>query len=246
MKHLLKVYSYVMVLTLALVLWPVGAAEAANCLKVVKNLTITNTTGATLNVTLCPGTYHLADNDTNGVIIIKGSNITLDAGGVKLVGSNSSGYGVYLNGSSVAGGQITNVTIKNFSQISGFSYGMRLENASDLLIQKNVVSGNRKTDNYWLNINNGDPITTEGGGILLNNVSNSTIGETLSVSKPTSAPQDWVVTSSTTGLYNTFQNENSGVEILNGTQNNVAGNVASSNKAWGIRLYNSTGNLLYN
>jgi parallel beta-helix repeat protein len=228
---------------LVVALWPTGETQAANCLKVSKNLTITNTTGTTLNLSLCAGNYHFNDNNANGIIIIKGSNITVDATGVKLSGSGS-GYGVYLNGAS-AGGTISNVTIKNFAQLSGFKYGMRLENAANLTIQHNVVSANRKTDNTFLDIN-ADLSNTEGGGILLNNVRDSTIGESVTYTKNSPNPHDWVISGSTNGLYNTLQNQNSGVELFNSTNNVVAANIASSNKTWGVRLYNSSGNLLYN
>jgi parallel beta-helix repeat protein len=231
-------------LAVGVVLVSVSDAQAANCTRVAKNTIISNPSANLLTVQLCSGTYRFDDSDTNGIIIIRGSNIVLDGSGVQLSGRNSRGYGVYMNGSGTAGGY-TNVTIKNFALLSGFNYGMRIENASNVTIQKNVISANKISDGTFLNIN--VPVTSAvGGGLLLNNVTNSTVGESATVTKPSGGPASWTVNVTSSGLYNTMQSQNTGIDMYNSSNNVVAGNLVSNNKAWGIRMYASTGNVIYN
>ncbi|HSH77313.1 MAG TPA: right-handed parallel beta-helix repeat-containing protein, partial [Herpetosiphonaceae bacterium] len=159
----------------------------------------------------CPGTYKIADRGKPGVIIVGADNITLDGTGMTLEGRNASGYGIYLNGHS-------GVTIKGFT-ITSYYYAVRAENASGLLIEGNTVSGNKITDNTFLNINQ-SLASASGGGILFNQVTRSTVRA------------------------NTGNRQDVGVNLYESDGNTIANNDFSHNKAWGIRLFKSSSNTL--
>src|SRR4051812_2064716 len=109
---------------------PGRAAERAAAVPVTDDLVIRG------NVVLKPGVYKVNDISANGVIQIAADNITLDGTGVVLVGTNFRGYGIRMNGHS-------GLTLRNFT-IRGFDYGILLEDATQVLLEKNDVSGNRK------------------------------------------------------------------------------------------------------
>ena len=100
----------------------------------------------TQSVTLEPGVYNIEDVNEDGLIIIDGDDITLDGSDVYINGLDFGGYGIIMNGHS-------GLTLRNFD-IQGFRYGVRMQNAQDVLIEDSNLSGNRKdTISSWLNIN---------------------------------------------------------------------------------------------
>jgi parallel beta-helix repeat protein len=168
---------------------------------------------------LQPGTYTVDDAGSDGVIQIAADNVTLDGAGVVIRGTGFRGYAIHMNGHS-------GLTLRNLT-IRGFAYGILIENASRVTIEGNDVSGNLKdTRTDFLDIGCGG---CYGGGILLRNVSSSTIRG------------------------NTLTDESTGLEILGGGGNQVSGNLLSEGPAgnehrqdscWGIRLEGSTDNVV--
>jgi uncharacterized repeat protein (TIGR01451 family) len=181
---------------------------------------ITDDLVITQSVTLQPGTYAIEDVNQDGVIQIAGDDITLDGTGVTLDGVNFGGYGIVMNGH-------TGLTLRNFT-IQRFDYGVRVENATDVLIEGSDISGNRKdTSSTWLDINVATP--TYGGGVLFLDVDHSTVQS------------------------NTLTHQSTGVELFSSHYNAIlsntlssgpAGNEAQQNSCWGVRLYTSTHNLI--
>jgi nitrous oxidase accessory protein NosD len=171
------------------------------------------------NTVLKPGVYKVYDANANGVIQIAADNITLDGTGVVIVGTNFRGYGIRMNGHS-------GLTLRNFT-IRGFDYGILLEDATSVLLEKNDVSGNRKDiQTGFLDIGCGG---CYGGGILLRNVRSSIVRG------------------------NTLTDESTGLEMIGSTGSTVYDNLLSEgpeknehrqDSAWGIRLDGSTGNLV--
>lgn len=168
---------------------------------------------------LRPGVYTVNDAHADGILQIEADNITLDGTGVVIVGQGFRGYGIHMNGHS-------GLTLRNFT-IRGFDYGVLIENASNALIEKNDISGNRKDiTTGFFDIGCG---ACYGGGLLLRGVRSSIIRG------------------------NTLTNESTGLELI-GCQDNViydnllsqgpATNERRQDSAWGIRLEGSTGNLV--
>lgn len=205
-EKLFFTFFFLFSLTLTSLFVP-NKTPAASC------TTLKNNTVVTASTTFCSGSYSFADNEVNGVISVAADNIVIDGGGLSLSGKRNKGYGIYLNG-------YKGVTIQNFN-ITKFYYGLRLENADSLLIQNNNLSGNKKTDNSFLNIN--QPLfSAYGGGILASSITNSTFQN------------------------NVLKNQNVGLDLYNSLTNQVLNNDASQNSAWGFHLYSSSSNTISN
>jgi parallel beta-helix repeat protein len=171
------------------------------------------------SVRLKPGDYKIRDVNGDGVIKIAANNVTIDATGVNLIGEGFTGFGIVMNGYS-------NLTLRNIT-IQGFRYGIRIENASNVLITNANISGNYKdTTTGFLNIGLDE---VYGGGILFKNVSSSTVSGN-------------VLTDQSTGLEMIASNSN--VVFDNTTSSGPEGNEHGQNSCWGIRLSGSTGNLI--
>jgi hypothetical protein len=120
----------------------------------------------TQSVTLEPGVYNIEDVNEDGLILIAGDDITLDGSGVYINGLDFGGYGIVMNGHS-------GLTLHHFD-IQGFRYGVRMQNAQDVLIEDSNLSGNRKdTTSSWLDIN--ISWGSYGGGVLFEDVYSSTV-----------------------------------------------------------------------
>lgn len=168
---------------------------------------------------LQPGTYTVDDTASDGVIQIAADNVTLEGAGAVIQGTGLRGYAIRMNGHS-------GLTLRHLT-IRGFFYGIRIDDASGVTIEDSDVSGNLKdTQTEFLDIGCGG---CYGGGILLRNVSSSTIRG------------------------NTLTDESTGLEIIGGSGNQVSGNLLSEGPAeneshqdscWGIRLEGSTDNVV--
>ncbi len=99
---------------------------------------------------ICPDTYHIADGDNNGVIIINASSVTLDCSGSMLVG-NLQGYGIVNIGHH-------NVTIKG-CKLSLYGFGI------GVLASRNTTLAN---NSLMLNIGAGMAIADSSGTIIAN------------------------------------------------------------------------------
>ncbi len=192
---------------------PVDTAQPAG-IPIVDDLVITQ------SVTLEPGVYNVQDVNEDGLIIIAGDGITLDGSGVYINGLDFGGYGIVMNGHS-------GLTLRHFD-IQGFRYGVRVQNAQDVLIEDSNLSGNLKdTTSSWLDINISSGYY--GGGVLFEDVYSSTVRN------------------------NTLTHQSTGVELFTSHANTILSNTISSgpdgnetgqNSCWGVRLYGSTHNLI--
>jgi parallel beta-helix repeat protein len=171
------------------------------------------------NTVLKPGSYTVDDVHGDGVIQIAADHVTLDGAGVVIQGTNFRGFAIRMNGHS-------GLTLRNFT-IRGFDYGISIENAANVLLERNDVSGNRKdTTTDFLDIGCGG---CYGGGILLRNVRGSRVRD------------------------NTLTDESTGLEVIGGTRNTITGNLFSAgpkgnetrqDSTWGLRLDGSTENVV--
>ncbi len=142
------------------------------------------------------------------------------------------GTGVVIQGTGFRGFGIhmnghSGLTLRNFT-IRGFTYGIWIENASHVTIENNDVSSNLKdTRTGFLDIGCGG---CYGGGLLLRNVTGSTVSG------------------------NTLTDQSTGLELIGGGGNEVAGNLLSTgpdgnesrqNSCWGLRLEGSTDNQVH-
>jgi parallel beta-helix repeat protein len=168
---------------------------------------------------LKPGIYTVNDVSADGVIQIAADHVVLDGAGVVIQGTGFRGYAIRMNGHS-------GLTLRNFT-IRGFDYGISIENAANVTIENNNVSGNRKdTRTSFLDIGCGG---CYGGGILFRKVSGSRVRG------------------------NTLTDQSTGLEIIGGGRNTVVNNLFSAgpegnetrqNSCWGLRLDGSTENLV--
>ena len=202
---------YLVVLTSLLAIYTSGQArpEVAyareTCTELTNNMVITQDT------TFCAKPYRFPDKESDGVIIIGAHNIEVDGNGLTLDGMNKSGYGVYLNGYS-------GVTLRNFN-IKRYYYAIRVENASNILVENNNVSSNQGTSEWFYDINL--PLSSAyGGGILVNLTTNSTFNS------------------------NTGSGQNVGIDMYQSSGNKITNSNFSNNFGWGIRLYASTSNIV--
>lgn len=171
------------------------------------------------SVQLRPGVYHIRDVTGDGVIQIRGDDITLDGTGVTLIGEDFQGIGLAMNGHK-------NLTLRNF-HIRGFRYGIQIENASQVVIRNSDISGNFKdTSTSFLHIRDGG---LYGGGILFRNVHDSLVAHN-------------VLTHQSTGLEMIGSDDNRVLD--NTTSSGPEGNETAQNSCWGVRLDGSSRNLV--
>ena len=171
------------------------------------------------SVQLRPGVYRIRDVAGDGVIQIQGDDITLDGTGVTLIGEDFQGIGLVMNGH-------TNLTLRNF-HIRGFRYGIRIENASQVVIRNSDISGNFKdTTTTFLHMREGG---LYGGGILFRNVHDSLVAHN-------------VLTDQSIGLEMIDSDDNRVLD--NTTSSGPEGNETGQNSCWGVRLDGSSRNLV--
>ncbi|OGY59615.1 MAG: hypothetical protein A3B23_00650 [Candidatus Colwellbacteria bacterium RIFCSPLOWO2_01_FULL_48_10] len=187
-----------------------------------------------------PSTKYITDNATGGdcttigtwnnstktctlttnlteTVEIENDGITLDGDGHSIVKSGTMiGYGVYVNNRS-------NVTIKNFSNISNFNYGISFVYSSD----SNVIN-NTTSDSYT--------------GIRIYSGSNNTLSNNTSSSN--SIGIEFGASNGTVSGNTTNSNTQYGL-LIGGSNNNIDSNVSNLNGV-GISLYLSTQNALTN
>ncbi len=156
----------------------------------------------------------------DGVIQIAADNVTLDGTGVVIQGTGFRGFGIRMNGHS-------GLTLRNFT-IRGFDYGISIENAANVTIEDNDVSGNRK-----------DTQT---------DVPRHRLRRLLRRRHP--APQRDAARGCSD---NTLTDESTGLEVIGGSGNTVTGNLFSEgpegnetrqDSCWGLRLDGSTENVV--
>lgn len=157
------------------------------------------------NLAINPGTYDLDDVSSNGILrIINKTNVTIDGTDVRVSGKDSSGYLVYLENS-------THITLRNFSSVSGFYYAIRAKNCSDISIENNNLSFNKKDTVGWIFIWTG-PEEALGGGVLFDQCTDSEI------------------------LDNVMVQQNDGIALYNCDNIHIHHNTLNWNCGFGVRM----------
>jgi parallel beta-helix repeat protein len=159
------------------------------------------------------GYYRLtADLNASGeCLTIKTSNVTLDCAGHSIRGANFTGYGIAIRRYGLLDTQTPDsIEVRN-CRVSNFTYGIYAQAGSRLSIHNNDSSNN---------YDDTDPVTrfgkflgmAEGGGIRLNNVTNSQI------------------------FQNTTLHQAIGIDVRYSSGISVRNNTSSDNSAWGINF----------
>ncbi len=158
------------------------------------------------------GNYQLDRDLTAGgdCIKIQTSYTILDCGGHSIRGTSFGGSGVSIRKYGLLGSQTPSyVEIRN-CRVSGFKYGIWVEAGSSLVIHDNNSSNNYDdTDANRYGIFLG---TADGGGIRVNNMTNSYI------------------------MNNTTLHQAIGIDVRNSSNVAVRANTSSDNSAWGINF----------
>ena len=160
-----------------------------------------------------PGNYRLGNDLTaNGDCIkVQTSYAILDCGGHSIRGTNFGGSGISIRKYGVLASKVPSyVEIRN-CRVSNFKFGILVESGKSLVIHDNDSSNN---------FDDTDPSTrygiflgmTEGGGIRLNNTSDSYV------------------------FGNTTLHQAIGIDVRNSTNVAVRANTSSDNSAWGINF----------
>ena len=160
-----------------------------------------------------PGNYRLGtDLSASGECIkIQSSYVIFDCANHAIRGTNFAGYGVAIRNYGLANSQSPAYVEVRGCRVSNFMYGIFVESGNRLVIRDSDSSNN---------FDDVDPATrfgkflgmTEGGGIRLNNTTDSMV------------------------LSNTTANQAIGIDVRNSSGILVRGNTASNNSAWGINL----------
>lgn len=172
----------------------------------------------TTNTVLAPGVYSLP----NGVSI-GASGVTLDLNGATLAGTGFNHFGVTCVGRD-------NVVIKG-GTIRGYYYGVRVQSGAGVRVLDNDLSGNwvdpesLTANPPWLNINAGPDLGDRvnlGGGLFAQDMTGAVISR------------------------NTLRNQENGIDLYGVRESQIDHNNVSDNTGWGIHLYASSGNRVYN
>jgi parallel beta-helix repeat protein len=116
----------------------------------------------TQSTTLATGIYAFTDSNKQGVLRIRGSNLTLNGNGAAISGGSTFvGFGIVLDGQSSV--TITNITL------FGYQYGISVTNSTSVTIVSNNLSSNKKDiTTSFLSIN--DNTQQYGGGVRFEHV----------------------------------------------------------------------------
>ncbi|HKL24374.1 MAG TPA: NosD domain-containing protein, partial [Candidatus Nanoarchaeia archaeon] len=183
-----------------------------------------------------PGYYTLQNNITgiSGTCFnITSDEVTLDGNGYGIEGDgDSTGTGVFAD-------LITNISLKNFGNISKFEYGIYFSNASNIAIENNTISLNDHSGIYLdssseSNIENNIAINSEvRAGIYLDSSSKNNIESNM-----VSYNMDYGITLreshnntilNNTANYNPGNEEGHGIQLSYSHNNTILNNTASYN-----------------
>jgi nitrous oxidase accessory protein NosD len=168
-------------------------------------LTDTMTIASNSNIKIKSGMYKFDDLHRDGVIrIVNKQNVTIDGDSVTVVGTAFGGYLIYIENS-------RNITIKNFESVSDFFYVVSANQSSDLLIENNNFSYNRKDTLGWISIWS-DHNQALGGGVLLYQCDSSELRD------------------------NRMVQQNDGIAMYECEKMNIHNNVLNWNCGFGIRM----------
>jgi hypothetical protein len=194
-----------------------STVKAQECVEPYENLEITNDT------TLCGGTYYLNDTDSNGVIQVTGSNLTLDCNGTVIIGNSTEcnsfcEYGFAFWGS--------NIVLKN-CEVQNYGKGFGIENwgnPSNITFENCTAKFNKLgffsnwvSDIYYIN-DTADSNSND--GFFNSNGINFTFNNVIAI------------------------NTSTGIELINITEGNidgfsVGGGDVTNQGNWGVRIDDS-------
>lgn len=156
----LSLFKFSFLLIFAFCLLP--SALSQTVLPLTDNMEIASNT----NIRLKSGTYSFGDMAKDGVIkIVNKENITIDGDSVEVTGTGFEGYLIYIENS-------RNITIKNFSSVKNYYYAVTARLSSELVINDNNFSFNKKDTLGWISIWT-DYTAALGGGVLMRRCTDS-------------------------------------------------------------------------
>jgi parallel beta-helix repeat protein len=157
------------------------------------------------NIKIQSGSYSFNDMAKDGVIrIVNKENITIDGDSVEVTGTDYQGYMIYIENSK-------NITIRNFQSVSKYFYAVTAKQSSDILINDNNFSYNKKDTLGWIFIWT-DHTQSLGGGVLMHRCVNSEFYE------------------------NRMTQQNDGIALYECEKINIHDNILNWNCGFGIRM----------
>lgn len=118
------------------------------------------------NIRIQSGTYTFGDAAKDGVIrIVNKENTTIDGDSVQVTGAGFEGFLIYIENS-------RNITIRNFKSVKNYYYAVTARQSTDLHINDNNFSYNKKDTLGWISIWT-DYTAALGGGVLMHRCSGS-------------------------------------------------------------------------
>jgi len=155
-----------------------------------------------------PGDYSFLDTEGDGIMQIKNvQDVIIDAENVTLTGGNFSGYGIKIEG-------CTNVTLKNFKNISNYYYAVHIINSTGITIENSTINSNKRDDEGWITIFDG-AAQALGGAVFMDDCHDSHLH------------------------HNSMTDQNDGIALYNCTNITVDNNYLSWNTAFGIRMFHT-------
>jgi parallel beta-helix repeat protein len=157
------------------------------------------------NIKIQRGSYSFNDMAKDGVIrIVNKENITIDGDSVEVVGTDYQGYMIYIENSK-------NITIRNFQSVSKYFYAVTAKQSTDILINGNNFSYNKKDTLGWIFIWT-DHTQALGGGVLMHRCADSEFFE------------------------NRMTQQNDGIALYECEKINIHDNLLNWNCGFGIRM----------
>ncbi|MCZ7395561.1 MAG: right-handed parallel beta-helix repeat-containing protein [Candidatus Methanoperedens sp.] len=250
MGHTLRIASGIMMLALLLLGSAVAVTEIDSCQTIsepgeyVLNTSILNSAPSCINI-------------TSSHVIFDGAGLTIDGTNYLTYGGlvyDSNTYGVHVYNSTMT---LTNVTVKNLT-VTDWLGGIFYQDSENGSIENNNVSSNfegillNSSTNNTLSNNNAN---SNNYGIFLDASSNNNLsynnanwntyyGILLEFSSDNKLMNNNF--SNNRGGINLFWHPNSTFSTSGNNNNVISGNIASSNTEFGIKLYKSSTNSIYN
>lgn len=195
--------------------------QAVGCVTPVSNLVVRTST------TLCPGTYNIGDPEGDGVIQIKGNQVTLTISGVTLRGTGS-GYGITatnVNGAVIKSSPTSRGNIQNYRSaifLNGGASHQILENVLSNNVRRPLTNTEADFLAVWEDFDGQLALNQVGDGIVLLNVASATITN------------------------NQARFQQNGISLFSSNNVTMQGNDCSDNQGWGIQIHRSSNNTVRN
>lgn len=183
----------------------------------------------THSVAVTPGEYRVADADGNGVVHIRGQNITVDFQGATLVGSTEGQMPDEFAGVGVVVSDATQVTLKNLS-VRGFKVGLLVRGSTQVVIEGCDVS-----DNWKMHLRS-TPQAEDGADWLFGHENDHDEWLRYGAGMYLADCTDFVL------RYNRGRRGQNGICLVRCTGGEVYDNDMSFNSGWGLAMYRSSRN----